>query len=75
MTSESKRTILAVLAAWRGDSLERAISAFKNCTPAQMQDQYGESGETRQQILDGYRRYAARIDRAADEVRELDSAD
>lgn len=38
-----------------GDDLERAEWAFKNRTPEQMGQQYGESGRTCQEILDGYR--------------------
>ena len=39
----------------KGDNLERATAAFRNCTPEQMQQEYGQSGETRQAILDGYK--------------------
>lgn len=42
------------------DSLERAQAAFRGLTPAQMQEQHGSSGKTRQQILDGYRESRAR---------------
>jgi len=40
--------------AYSGDDLERARAAFRGRTPEQMQKQYGESGQTCQQILDGY---------------------
>lgn len=38
------------------DDLERAQWAFRQFTPEQMQEQHGQSGDTRQQVLDGYRK-------------------
>lgn len=37
-----------------GDNLERARAAFRGLSPAEMAKEYGQSGQTRQQILDGY---------------------
>ena len=37
------------------DNLVRAQIMFQSYTPKQMQQKYGESGQTCQQILDGYR--------------------
>lgn len=37
-----------------GDDLERAKAAFRNHTPDDMRRQYGQSGQTCQQIVDGY---------------------
>lgn len=40
----------------RGDNLYRAKRAFGNMSPAQLQEQYGQCGETCQEVLDGYQR-------------------
>lgn len=37
-----------------GDDLERCQAAFRGLSPQQMSSLYGESGRTRQEILDGY---------------------
>ena len=42
------------MGAYRGDDLYRARFAFERLTPAEMQQQHGQSGKTRQQILDEY---------------------
>jgi hypothetical protein len=49
-----QQTILNALENYRGDNLYRARAAFRNCTPEQMQQQYGQSGQTRAEILAGY---------------------
>lgn len=51
-----KETAIAIIKASFGDNLERAEFAFRNFTLGEMQQQYGESGQTRQKILDGYRK-------------------
>jgi hypothetical protein len=38
----------------RGDDLERAIAAFRGYSVEDMGKQHGQSGRTRQEILDGY---------------------
>lgn len=38
-----------------GDDLERAEAAFRGLTPPELQQEYGQSGHTCQQILDQYR--------------------
>lgn len=48
----------------RGDDLERAKAAFKYCTPKEMKQLYGQSGQTRQQILDEYQEHCDRVDEA-----------
>lgn len=53
MTIE-QQYVLDALDRRKGDDLERALHAFKNCTPAEMAGLYGQSGFTRQQILDQY---------------------
>lgn len=46
------------------DNLYRARVAFSGCTEAQMQQQYGQSGSTRAQILDEYTQEVARWEAA-----------
>lgn len=48
--------IRRAIQALTSDDLERATAAFRNCTPEQMKQEYGQSGRTRQEILDGYQR-------------------
>jgi len=38
----------------QGDDLYRARAAFKYCTPEQMQEQHGQSGKTRAEVLAQY---------------------
>lgn len=45
----------------KGDNLARAEAAFRNCTPAEMQEQYGRSGRTRAEILQEYKDHEAEI--------------
>lgn len=71
MTQETKALVLQSLQNLRGDDLHRAHAAFARCTPEQMNQPYGSSGQTRQQILDGYEIHAKRIDAAIAEVRAL----
>jgi len=59
-----KQLAIQALEQMRGDDLYRARAAFRNCTPAQMQEQYGESGKTRAKIIEGYEAYESRIDAA-----------
>lgn len=69
MTEETKKLVLEGLQRLRGDDYERASAAFRNCTPTQMAEQYGQSGRTRQEILDGYRNHVKRIEVATAEIR------
>lgn len=71
MTAATKRLILNALSRVRGDDFERATAAFKHCTPKQMQQEYGASGETRQAILDGYREHVEKVEAAIREVEAL----
>ncbi len=38
----------------RGDDLERAERAFRGLSAKEMAEQHGQSGRTRQEVLDGY---------------------
>ena len=71
MTSKTKALVLCGLQTLRGDDYERARAAFRNCTLEEMQEFYGGSGETRQQILDGYRQHARAVEAAIAEVNTL----
>lgn len=57
-----KAKIISILEQSKGDDLYRAQLAFRNHTPAEMQYQYGQSGKTCQEILDGYKRHNDEID-------------
>jgi hypothetical protein len=62
--SKNKELALRGLSYLRGDDLERARAAFRGLTSRQMQEQYGQSGQTRQQILDGYEQHAREVEGA-----------
>lgn len=70
---ETKKEILDAL---RGklliaeDSLYRAESAFKGRSSKQMQEHYGESGKTRNEIVRGYRESVSRYRRLINCVEE-----
>lgn len=65
------KTIQAALERFRGDDLYRARLAFKSCTPYEMQQQYGHSGQTRAQILAGYEEHEAEVDAALEWLRQV----
>lgn len=71
MTPATKAVILRALSQHRGDDFERASMAFRGLSPAQMQEQHGASGQTRQSILDGYRDHVDAIAAAVAEVKAL----
>lgn len=55
----------------RGDNLERAKLAFRNCSPEQMNQDYGESGRTRNEIINGYYEKATEINEAIEWVKKV----
>jgi hypothetical protein len=59
-----KETALRALENLRGDDLYRARAAFRNCTPDEMQQQYGQSGKTRAQIIGEYEAHEAEVNAA-----------
>ena len=71
MTAETKKLVLQGLGRLRGDDHLRARAAFRGMTPEQMKAQHGQSGRTRQQVLDDYEAWAAAVDRAESEVMAL----
>jgi hypothetical protein len=59
-----KEYVLRVMRDAQGDDLERATLSFRGLSNKQMQEQHGQSGLTRQQVLDEYREQR-RLHRAA----------
>ena len=68
---EYRQMAIKALKNQKGDDSYRAKMAFRNCTPEQMQQEYGQSGETRQAILDGYLNRDAKIDRAIEWLKSV----
>jgi hypothetical protein len=68
MNKHQERAIRA-LGNMMGDNTARARAAFRNCTPEQMQEQYGQSGQTRAQILADYEAHDAKVQAAMDWVK------
>lgn len=66
-----KETVMYALMNYRGDDYARAQLAFRGMTDEQMSEQYGESGSTRQQILDGYREHDQQVQAAIDYAKTL----
>lgn len=58
LTPEQKAMIVRALQAHDcGDDLARARASFRGLTPQGMAKQFGQSGRTCQEILDGYQRH------------------
>jgi hypothetical protein len=66
-----KELALEALRNMIGDDLYRAECAFAGMTQKQMQEQHGQSGRTRQQIIDGYRQHDRKVREA---IQWLDGA-
>ena len=62
--SSVKDTIIRALENSRGDNAYSAEQVFRGLSSAEMQQEYGNSGQTRQQILDGYRAHEQDVDAA-----------
>ena len=62
--NEHKQLAIRALSQMKGDNLARARSAFRNKTPEQMQEQYGQGGRTCAEILAEYESYEAEVDAA-----------
>lgn len=71
MTPKTRELALRGLGLLRGENYERARRAFSGCSPDQMQEVWSGNGETRQQVLDGYREYAEAVDAAVKEIGAL----
>jgi hypothetical protein len=59
-----KDLAIRALQAAKGDDLLRARHAFKGFTPEQMEEQHGQSGKTRREILNEYQAHADKHDSA-----------
>ena len=68
--NEHKALTIRVLEQARGDDLYRARAAFRNCTPAQLDELYGQSAKTRAEILADYEARDANITAAIAWVKE-----
>lgn len=55
---------LQALSNLRGDDTARARHEFSRFTPKEMQEQHGQSGKTRAQILAEYEAHDAKVDAA-----------
>lgn len=53
-TQEKIGYIRKAMDAYVSDNLERASAAFRHFDEREMAQQYGDSGKTRQEIIDGY---------------------
>jgi len=65
----SKELAIKALENMKGDDLYRTQMAFRGMTQKQMQEQYGESGKTRSQILSDYQTREDRVNAAIAWVR------
>lgn len=71
MTEQTKNFIIRCVEDKRGDDYVRAKLDFKNYTPKQMKEQHGQSGRTRQEILDNYKQFNDKIDESIREIKEI----
>lgn len=71
MKIETKQFIIDCVNQHRSDDLIRAKVAFRNLSSERMQEQYGRSGQTRQQILDGYEEREQQCNSAIAELKRL----
>ncbi len=71
MAKTVKQFIHACIERTRGDDLYRAQNEFRSCTAAEMTEEYGVSGKTRQQILDGYIAHGQECDAAQKIIESL----
>jgi hypothetical protein len=67
--NEHQELAIRALGNMMGDNTARARAAFRNRTPAQMQEQYGQSGQTCAQILADYEEHDAKVQAAIDWVK------
>lgn len=65
-----REVLLHALRNFKGDDLERAERAFAGYSSHAMAQEYGRSGQTCQEILDGYRSSREEVNRAIKWVEE-----
>lgn len=61
---EHQQLAILALEQLKGDDTARARAAWRGCTSRQMNEPYGQSGLTRQQILNGHLAHDAACDAA-----------
>lgn len=64
-----KEIVLSALNSYKGDDVYRARAAFKGFSIIQMGAQHGESGKSRQEILDEYESHAAEVNYVIDFIK------
>ena len=52
-----KQRAIQAVSNMRGDDLYRAQHTFRGLSPDDLKEQHGQSGKTRQQILDEYQKF------------------
>ena len=52
----AKEKLMHIVRGANGDDLERAERAFRGLTGDQLNEEYGQSGRTKGEILEGYRK-------------------
>lgn len=70
LSQHTKAIALNALINHCGDDYERATRVFASFSPEQMQELYGHSGKTRQQIVDEYAEHRANVNAAIREIEE-----
>jgi len=71
MTAQKK--LLLIVERTRGDDLERAELAFRGLTKEQLAQEYGESGRTKGEMLDIYRKERREWEQAYALAKQLSS--
>lgn len=71
MTQEMKDYIIKTLKYSKDDSLERAQRAFMGLSADQMNQQHGQSGRTRKEVLDCYQEARDKTNAAIDAVEAI----
>lgn len=61
MREDDRKEIIRILEGTRGDDLYRARHAFLGMTEAQLDEQYGQSGQTCREIIAGYEKHNVKI--------------
>ena len=62
--NEHQALAIIALSNMLGDDSARVRADFCNCTPEQMQQEYGESGKTRARILADYEAHDDKVEKA-----------
>ena len=69
MTAKDK--LIRIVESAKGDDLERAEMSFGRLTKDQLKEEYGRSGRTKGEILEGYRQEREEWKEAYDLVRRI----